>query len=95
MKAEDVLRKVGLYYEDDSMELNDDITVGEALQAMEEFARQESERRIDELIEKICEASHKTNGISTDRSIVTFIDETNGGFNISEVLLTDWLKSLK
>jgi len=58
---------------------------------MEEYASIKQ----DELIEKICEESHKTNGISTDRSIVTFIEETNGGFNISEVLLTDWLKSLK
>ena len=93
MKAEDVLRKVGLYYEDDSMELNDDITVGEALQAMEEFARQESERRIDELIEKIVDESHKTNGISPDK--VIFIKETVAGFNITEINFKDWLKSLK
>ena len=56
---------------------------------MEEYASIKQ----DELIEKICEESHKTNGISSDR--VIFIEETVAGFNITEINFKDWLKSLK
>ena len=59
------------------------------LDAMHEY----SERKIDELIEKIVDESHKTNGISPDK--VIFIKETVAGFNITEINFKDWLQSLK
>lgn len=49
MKAEEVLRKICNYSDNDKMGLSDDITAEEALDAMEEYASIKQ----DELIEKI------------------------------------------
>jgi hypothetical protein len=90
MKAEEILSKhnvfINVYQEE---KYNNDEFSKALIDAMEEYASIKQ----DELIEKICEESHKTNGISSDK--VIFIEETVAGFNITEINFKDWLKSLK
>ncbi len=51
MTAKEVLYKVCNYATIDEMEFNDDITIGEVLEAMEQYAKADAEERYKEAME--------------------------------------------
>jgi hypothetical protein len=79
MKAEEILRKICGYTDNDKMGLSDDITAEEALDAMEDYASIKQ----DELIEKAAREYYRSSYIMKDEKERTVhIDE-----------FKNWLKS--